>query len=64
MPYTERLIFIPILLLIFSACQGERGHDGQDYYIEWDETSLVRIAKEGGYPRLRRLDDGSFLPLW
>ena len=61
MQYTERLIFISILLLIFSACQGEKGHDDQDYYIEWDETSLLRIAEEGGYPRLCRLNDGSFL---
>lgn len=61
MPYTERLIFISILLLIFSACQGEKDHNDQYYYIEWDRASLLRIAEEGGYPRLRRLNDGSFL---
>ena len=61
MQYTERLIFISILLLIFSACQGEKDHNDQYYYIEWDRASLLRIAEEGGYPRLRRLNDGSFL---
>lgn len=61
MPYTERLIFISILLLIFSACQGEKDHNDQYYYIEWDRASLLRIAEEGGYPRLRCLNDGSFL---
>jgi hypothetical protein len=61
MPYTERLIFISILLLIFSACQGEKDHNDQYYYIEWDRASLLRIAEEGGYPRLCRLNDGSFL---
>ncbi len=61
MPYTERLIFVSILLLIFSACQGEKDHNDQYYYIEWDRASLLRIAEEGGYPRLRRLNDGSFL---
>lgn len=62
MQYIERLIQIALLLLVMTACIGEQeSGNGQDYFIEWDETSLLRIAEEGGYPRLRQLDDGSLL---
>jgi hypothetical protein len=64
MQYLERLILIPMLFLALYACQSEKTRDKQDYYIVWDETSLLRIAEEGGYPRLCRLNDGSFLVVY
>lgn len=53
-----------MLFLALYACQSEKTRDKQDYYIEWDETSLLRIAEEGGYPRLCRLNDGSLLVVY
>lgn len=61
MQYLEQLILITVCSLVFFACQGEKHHTDPGYYIEWDETSLFRVAEEGGYPRLRRLNDGSLL---
>ena len=65
MQYIGRLIPIALLLLAMTACVDEQGNvEGQDYFIEWDETSLLCIAEEGGYPRLIRLNNGSLLVVY
>lgn len=64
MQYINRLILTSMLLLAFFSCQGGENRSDQDYYIEWDKTSLFRVAEEGGYPRLRRLNDGSLLVVY
>ncbi len=61
MQYPERLSLLPALLLLLISCQEPERKHAADYHIEWDESSLVCIADEGAYPRLRRLDDGSLL---
>jgi hypothetical protein len=60
MQYIEQLIYILVFTLIITACQPGQD-DQEEYYIEWDKTSLFRIAEEGGYPRLCRLNDGTLL---
>ena len=58
------IILVPFLLLTFIACQSEDNQDNQDnqdYFIEWDKSTLVRVADEGGYPRMRRLNDHSLI---
>jgi len=51
------------LLALFTliACQSQETQSDNEYDIEWDESSLVCIADEGAYPRLRRLSDNSLL---
>jgi len=61
MQYLERLSLLPALLLLLISCKEPERQNAVDYHIEWDESSLVCIADEGAYPRLRRLDDGSLL---
>lgn len=55
---------IVVCLLFFStfSCQVQKGEKGiNDYYLEWDQRTLVCISDEGGYPRMHRLNDGSLL---
>lgn len=61
MRHLKRLI--PFLLALFTliACQSQETQSDNEYDIEWDESSLVCIADEGAYPRLRRLSDNSLL---
>ncbi|NLI99977.1 MAG: exo-alpha-sialidase [Bacteroidales bacterium] len=66
MQYIERLILFLVLLWTFSCCHteksgGVKSDEDPDFYIEWDETSLLRVSEEGGYPRLHRLNDNSLL---
>lgn len=46
------------------SCENRENHNEKDYYIEWDNTSLVCISDEGGYPRLIRLNDESLLAVF
>jgi hypothetical protein len=46
------------------SCENRENHNEKDYYIEWDNTSLVCISDEGGYPRLIRLNDDSLLAVF
>src|SRR5690554_1278325 len=48
-------------LLLLLSCQSQETQQRGNYEIVWDESSLVCIADEGAYPRLRRLDDGMLL---
>ena len=61
MQYLERLIFISILLFTTASCDNSENQNKKDYFIEWDNNSLVCIADEGGYPRLIRMLDVSIL---
>lgn len=61
MQYSERLSLLPALLLLLISCKEPDRQHAVDYHIEWDKSSLVCIADEGAYPRLRRLADGSLL---
>ncbi len=67
MQYIERLI-IAFLILVSFSCHSDQSYENEqeakDYFIEWDNSSIVCIAEEGGYPRLIRLDDGSLLIIY
>lgn len=64
MQYLERLIYISILLFPAVSCDNTEDQNKKDYFIEWDNNSLVCIADEGGYPRLIRMFDESFLTVY
>ena len=64
MRYLERLIFLSILLFTAITCDNSEDQNKKDYFIEWDNNSLVCIADEGGYPRLIRMLDESFLVVY
>lgn len=68
MQYLERLIIASLILLSLLYCQSNRTYENEeevlDYFIEWDNASLVCIADEGGYPRLIRLNNGSLLVVY
>src|SRR5690554_3603841 len=68
MQYLEQLIIASLILVSLISCQSNRTYENEeenkDYFIEWDNSSLVCIADEGGYPRLIRLDDGSLLVIY
>lgn len=64
MQYLERLIFLSILLFTAITCDNSEDQNKKDYFIEWDNNSLVCIADEGGYPRLIRMLDESFLVVY
>ena len=68
MQYLERLIIASLILLSILSCQSNRTYENEeevlDYFIEWDNASLVCIADEGGYPRLIRLNNGSLLVVY
>jgi hypothetical protein len=64
MQYLERLIFLSILLFTAISCDNSENQNKKDYFIEWDNNSLVCIADEGGYPRLIRMLDESFLAVY
>ncbi len=54
-----------LFILFFVSCQENEKKDiDSDYTIEWDQQSLVCISEEGGYPRMRRLNDGSLLAVY
>lgn len=55
---------ILILFLALISCHAQENRDTQDYFIEWEKSSLVCIAGEGAYPRLRRLHDNSLLAVY
>lgn len=64
MQYIERLILLAFLFLTISCQASENTETNKGYTIEWDEQSLVCISEEGGYPRMRRLNDGSLLAVY
>ncbi|MDD4777649.1 MAG: sialidase family protein [Fermentimonas sp.] len=64
MQYIERLIFLSVFLFAALSCENRENQAEKNYFIEWDNTSLVCIADEGGYPRLIKLDDESLLAVY
>lgn len=64
MQYIERLIFLSVFLFAALSCENRENQAEKDYFIEWDNTSLICIAEEGGYPRLIKLVDESLLAVY
>jgi hypothetical protein len=62
MSYFRQIVCCFIVLFLFS-CAGENPISAQtkNLSIAWQQHSLVCIAEEGGYPRMKRLGDGSLL---
>ncbi|MEA4918069.1 sialidase family protein [Proteiniphilum sp.] len=56
MQYIEQIILFPFLFLTLLSCQSKK-----NYSIEWENGTLICIADEGAYPRMRRLDDNSLI---
>ncbi len=55
-------------IIYFCSCfslsllvKVRKNQGSEDYFIEWEKNTLICIADEGGYPRLRRLKDNSLL---
>lgn len=61
MQYTGQIGILLTILLLLLSCHGQETQQRNNYEIVWDESSLVCIAGEGAYPRLRRLDDEGLL---
>ena len=64
MQYIERLIFLSVFLFAALSCENRENQAEKDYFMEWDNTSLICIAEEGGYPRLIKLVDESLLAVY
>lgn len=64
MQYLRKVILFSFLMFSFLTCQSEENNDNQDYFIEWEKNTLVCIADEGGYPRMRRLKDNSLIVVY
>lgn len=64
MQYLKRLILLLFTIGTFLSCQSQDTRQDKEFRIEWDESSLVCIADEGAYPRLRRLNDGTLLAVY
>ncbi len=62
MPDIRQLILVLFFALI--SCQIKESQETRNYSIEWDKSSLVCVAHEGAYPRLRRLQNHSFLAVY
>lgn len=61
MQSVKRLSLFLLALYALISCQSQDTQHNDEYFIEWEESSLVCIADEGAYPRLRRLSDHSLL---
>lgn len=48
-----------IIALLVISCNSSKSDYKKEYIVKWDESSLVCIAEEGGYPRLIRLKNNS-----
>ena len=64
MRYLRSLILCFFFILSIS-CQNETEKEKvADYFIEWNNESLVCIADNGFYPRMRRINDNSLLAFY
>ena len=64
MRHTQRVVFCLFFILLVS-CQNKEGKENSiGYSIKWNDKSLVCIAEEGAYPRMRRLNDSSLLVVY
>lgn len=64
MQYIKQIILFLFLFFTFITCQSEKNQGSEDYFIEWEKNTLICIADEGGYPRLRRLKDNSLIVVY
>ncbi len=64
MQYIKQIILFLFLFFTFITCQSEEKQGSEDYFIEWEKNTLICIADEGGYPRLRRLKDNSLIVVY
>ena len=62
MQYIKRLAFCLALICCFS-CGSSNQIDAESpqLSVKWDESTLVCIAEEGSYPRMKRLNNGTLL---
>lgn len=64
MQYIKQIILFLFLFFTFITCQSEEKQGSEDYFIEWEKNTLICIADEGGYPRMRRLKDNSLIVVY
>lgn len=64
MQYIKQINLFLFLFFTFITCQSEEKQGSEDYFIEWEKNTLICIADEGGYPRLRRLKDNSLIVVY
>ncbi len=64
MQYIKQINLFLFLFFTFMTCQSEEKQGSEDYFIEWEKNTLICIADEGGYPRLRRLKDNSLIVVY
>ncbi len=63
-------ISVFLFMLLSVSCASNKGEEitppdvSFPYYIEWNKNSLVCIAPQGGYPRMRKLKDNSLLVVY
>ena len=53
-----------ILLSLAISCSSQESEQSKDYFITWDESSIVCISEEGGYPRLIRLENNTLVAVF
>ncbi|WP_019539912.1 sialidase family protein [Proteiniphilum acetatigenes] len=64
MQYIKQINLFLFLFFTFITCQSEEKQGSEDYFIAWEKNTLICIADEGGYPRLRRLKDNSLIVVY
>ena len=64
MQYPQSLV-LWLFFISFVSCQNENEmRKVADYTIEWDNETIVCIADNGFYPRMRRINDNSLLTFY
>ena len=64
MQHLRQLIFISFFLITVLSCNNKETQTEKDYFIKWDNSSLVCIAEGGAYPRLIKLNNGKLLTVY
>ena len=64
MQHLRQLIFISFFLITVLSCNNKETQTEKDYFIKWDNSSLVCIAEGGAYPRLIKLSNGKLLTVY
>lgn len=64
MQYLRRINLICFFLILVYSCNNKEIYSEKDYFIVWDNSSLVCIAEEGAYPRLIKLNNGNLITVY